>query len=134
MIKSLISVIQALLKPFAQEPAMDSRQDFLDTIREFYLDKVEDLVPPDLLDQVSECVTDYYFAQYKRFRKQYPKSIKRYSSFQVKDLDHPTTREVVIKAIREKEKDYEKYACIFLDVTNDELKQFEKDREAFDNK
>ena len=111
---------------------MDSKQKFLDTIRTEYLDLTQGQVSVDLIDFVSERITDYYYDQYKRFRKQYPKSIKRYSAFQTKDLDHPTTHETVIKAVKEKVGiDYEKYAILFLDTTLDELKSFEKNREEF---
>jgi len=106
---------------------MDSKQQFLDTIKKEYLDLTQDQVPLELVNTVSEGITEYYYDQYQRFRKQYPKSIKRYSSFQTKDLDHPTTHETIIKILKDKVgNDYEKYAILLLNMTLDELKEFEK--------
>ena len=111
---------------------MKPKQNFFDTIKKEYLDLAQGQVSVDLIDFVSEKITDYYYDQYKRFRKQYPKSIKRYSAFQTKDLDHPTTHEIIINALKEKVGiDYEKYAILFLNMTLDELKSFEKNREEF---
>jgi hypothetical protein len=111
---------------------MDSRDKFLTTIRDEYLRVTRGKVTEDKVDLVSNVVTDYYYDQYQRFRQQYPKSIKRYSTFQLKDLDHPTTFEIVIKVLKEKVGvDYEKIAIQFLIMTLDELKQFEKSRQEF---
>jgi hypothetical protein len=86
------------------------------------------------VDLVSNAVTDYYYDQNQRFGQQHPKSIKRYSTFQLKDLDHPTTFEIVIKILKEKIGDgYEKFTLPFLSMTLEELRQFEKSREEFHN-
>ncbi len=71
---------------------MDSRQQFFDVINDYYSNIVDDKLPPDLLIELCNKITDYYYNQYTRFGKQYPKSIKRYSTFQLKDLDHPDTK------------------------------------------
>ncbi|MGB1032007.1 MAG: hypothetical protein ACPGWM_05305, partial [Flavobacteriales bacterium] len=68
---------------------MDSRERFLEIIRTEYTDLIDGKVDKELIDAVSEGVTDYYYEQYQRFRKEHPKSIERYSSFQLKDLNHP---------------------------------------------
>ncbi|NAS29736.1 hypothetical protein GTQ40_02020 [Flavobacteriaceae bacterium R38] len=111
---------------------MDSKEQFLEIIRKKYLDLTQEQVPFDLVDEVSNNITDYYYDQYQRFIKQYPKSVKRYSSFQIKDLDHPITHETIIKILKEKvDTDYEKYAILFLNMTLEELKKFERNREEF---
>ena len=117
---------------FQQQSKMDSRKQFLDTIRREYYDLTQGKVGTELLDAVSQGITDFYYYQYQRFRKQYPKSIRRYSSFQVKDLDHPNTHELIIKIIKDKVgNEYSNPAAIFLNMTVDELKEFEKSREEF---
>tara|TARA_R110000744_G_scaffold94800_1_gene183236 strand:+ start:636 stop:1010 length:375 start_codon:yes stop_codon:yes gene_type:complete len=119
---------------FSKKPKMDSRQKFFEIIRKEYSDLTLSKVEEDLLDAVSTGVTDYYYEQYQRFRKQYPKSIKRYSSFNLKDLDHPNTHELIIKIVKEKVgTEYENPTTKFLDMTLDELKGFEKNREEFYN-
>jgi hypothetical protein len=111
---------------------MDSRDKFLMTIRDEYFRVTKGEVAGDKLDLVSGAVTDYYYDQYQRFGQQYPKSIKRYSTFQLKDLDHPATFEIVIKVLKEMVGvDYEKIAIQFLPMTLDELGQFERSREEF---
>lgn len=111
---------------------MDSKQDFLNTIKKEYFELTKGQVADELLNIVAEKVADYYYEQYLRFRKQYPKSIKRYSTFQINDLDHPDTFENVINTLKEKAGvDYEKYAILILNMTLAELKEFEKNREEF---
>ena len=111
---------------------MQLRDDFLNAIENEYLRLTKGKVPDEFVTAVSKNVMEYYYDQYQRFRKQYPKSIKRYSSFQIKDLDHPYTREMVIKTLKEMVgDDYERYATLFLNMTPEELKKFEKNREEF---
>lgn len=84
------------------------------------------------LDLVSKAIVDYYYEQYQRFGRQYPKSIKRYSTFQLTDLDHPTTFEIIIKTLKEKiGTGYGELTLPFLKMTLDELRQFERSREEF---
>ena len=119
---------------FSTKPKMDSRQKFLEIIRKEYSGLTLGKVNKELINTVSEGVTDYYYEQYQRFRKNYPKSIKRYSTFHLKDLDHPSTHELVIKIIKKKVgTEYEDSATKFLNMTLDELKEFEKNREEFYN-
>ncbi|MFT5821635.1 MAG: hypothetical protein ACI8ZM_002889 [Crocinitomix sp.] len=119
---------------FSNKPKMDSRQQFLEVIRKEYSDLTNDEVDAELLDDVSNGITDYYHDQYKRFRMQYPKSIKRYSSFHLIDLDHPSSHELIIKIVKDKVGEgYEELAIRFLNMTLDGLKGFEKNREDFYN-
>jgi hypothetical protein len=111
---------------------VESKTQFLNTIRDEYLRSTKGAVPEHLLDAVSEAVTEYYYDQYQRFTNQYPKSTKRYSTFKINDLNHPTTFEITIKTLKEKlENDYQNVALQFLNMTLDELRQFESSREQF---
>lgn len=113
---------------------MDSRQDFFNSIHNYYSNCSEGKVPLELVKELSEEVADYYYNQYCRFRKQYPKSVKRYSKFMLKDLDHPTTLEMIIKYFKRTEGDnYRNYCMILLKMNEEELIKFEKDREDFYN-
>lgn len=117
---------------FSKKPKMDSKHQFLEIIKKKYSDLTVGKVDEELLNAVSDGVTNYYYEQYQRFHKQYPKSIRRYSSFHLKDLDHPSTHELIIKIIRKRVgAEYVKPTTIFLDMTLDELKRFEKNREEF---
>jgi len=117
---------------FSRKPKIDSKEQFLDIIRKAYNHLTQGQVPSSLVHEVSIGITEHYYDQYKRFRKQYPKSAKRYSSFQTKDLDHPNTYDIIIKLLKERVgNEYDKYATLFLNKTMDELKAFEKNRENF---
>jgi hypothetical protein len=111
---------------------MDSRSDFNNIIRQEYFKVVGSTIPENILIHVSQVVSDYYFEQYVRFKNQYPKSIKRYSKFDIKDLNHPTTFELVIKAVKEIAiNEYENYSIHFLKMTLEELREFERNRNEF---
>ena len=95
---------------------------------------MEGKIPVELLKEVCNSIADYYYAQYERFTIQYPKSIKRYSTFKVKDLEHPTSYEIIIKFFKQKfGSKYTDYTKILLGMNDDELKLFEKNREDFYN-
>ncbi|MET4072794.1 hypothetical protein [Hymenobacter sp. UYCo722] len=111
---------------------MDSKQDFFNVIYDYYYKRVDAAIPSELLREVSERITDFYYEQYSIFRLQYPKSVKRYSSFKIDDLNHPQVFEIVIKYFKEKlSDDYSDYSSIVLELNSDELKAFEKSRQQF---
>jgi hypothetical protein len=111
---------------------MDSRDQFLKKIKDEYLRLPNNRVPGDEVDLVANAITNYYYEQYQRFGEQYPRSSKRYSTLQLKDLDHPTTFEIIIKTIKEiNGTGYEELVLPFLNMTLEELRQFEKNREEF---
>lgn len=115
-------------------PAFKSKEDFYAIILNYYTDKSQNLVPMELLKSLSVEITNYYFEQYSCFRRQYPKSIKRYSSFKTIDLDHPKTHEMVIHFFRVSAKDdYLIYSSILLGLTKENIIAFEKEQIAFYN-
>ena len=112
--------------------SMDTKEEFRRIIRTYYDEISIGKVSEELLGGLCDCVTDYYYKQYYRFGIQYPKSIKRYSTFQIKDLEHPATYEMIIKFLKTKlENNYSDCAKIILRMTDSELKAFEKNREDF---
>lgn len=111
---------------------MDAKQDFFNGIHGYYLNISAGKVPLELVNEVSKVITEYYYEQYSRFGKQYPKSAKRYSSFLLKDLDHPTTFEMVIKFFKTKSgESYRVFSQQLLNMSEEELAKFEKNREDF---
>ncbi len=111
---------------------MDPREAFFKIIHSYYLNLAADEIPIELINEVSDIVTDFYYEQYNRFNRQYPKSAKRYSVFQLKDLEHPTAFEMIIKYFKKKDSDrYKDYSTILLRMTLEELIAFEKNREEF---
>ena len=108
---------------------MDTKDDFYKTIYKYYCEITSDKISYELLQDLSARISDYYYEQYGRFTLKYPKSEKRYSTFQVKDLDHPKTYEIVINFFKEKlGSDYSYYTETALRMNSSELKTFEKNR------
>ena len=113
---------------------MESKEQFFNVIHNHYKNIVGGKLSTEFLEGLSERITEYYYEQYTRFRKQYPKSIKRYSSFQIKDLDHPETTEMIIKFFKNTPGNkYPEYAMVVLNMSEAELEDFEKSREDFHN-
>ena len=111
---------------------MDTRKEFFNTICKYYKEISKNKIPEELLDGVCNCIADYYYDQYDRFTRQYPKSIKRYSTFQVKDLEHPTTFEIIINYFKGRiGTNYAEHVKVLLNKTDAKLQIFEKNREDF---
>ncbi|NEU06838.1 hypothetical protein GZH53_00800 [Flavihumibacter sp. R14] len=118
----------------SEETPMDSKDQFHLVIRDYYKDITGDNIPHTLLDQLCQQLSEHFYDQYSRFRDQYPKSVKRYSGFQIKDLDHPFTFELIVKFLKDKlGRDYKEFACLLLNMTEIELADFEKNRRDFYN-
>lgn len=113
---------------------MDSKNEFFKIIWSYYNEIANGKIEAELIIGLSNFITDFYYDQYNRFRIQYPKSVKRYSTFQIKDLDHPITFEMIIIFFKNKlGNSYAEYSKILLKKSDIELKVFEKNREDFHN-
>jgi len=106
---------------------MDSRDNFKQTIFTYYKNISADLIPLTLLSSLCDKIADYYYDQYTRFRQQYPKSTKRYSAFQLKDIDHPQTKKIVVDFFKnELGTKYRDNSKLLLGMTDKELEDFEQ--------
>lgn len=113
---------------------MDSQEQFKKTIYRHYKKVVTKEFPEEILNGIIAKLTVEFYEQYSRFQKKYPKSAKRYSKFDVKDLDHPKAYESIIEFLLINVKsDYKKYAKELLNLSESEIKKFEKSRENFYN-
>ena len=114
---------------------MQTKQEFYDTIYRYYTDRVGEKISSTFLNELTERITEHYYEQYSRFRIQYPKSVKRYSTFKIDDLEHPEVTEIIINYLKEIFGDqYTEKAMIMLNMSFDELKMFEENRAAYHNK
>jgi hypothetical protein len=114
---------------------MQSNQEFFHTIYQFYSNRVEEQLPELFLKELSEEITNYYYRQYSKYRLAYPKSVKRYSTFKLEDLDHPEVTDLVIKYFKNKiGDDYQRLTLIFQNISLDDLKYHEEYRENYNNK
>lgn len=106
---------------------MDSRDNFKNAIYSHYHTISADQIPLALLDSLCDKVTDYYYDQYTRFRAKYPKSIKRYSTFYLKDIDHPQTKKIVVDFFKDKLlTEYRNYSKLLLCMSDKDLNEFEQ--------
>lgn len=113
---------------------MDSPEQFYQIIHSHYKNIVADEFPKPLLDGVTKKLALEFHEQYSRFKKQHPKSTKRYSSFQTKDLDHPQTLESIIEFLKTNvNTEYIIYAGELLKMNEAEIIEFEKNRKDFYN-
>jgi hypothetical protein len=114
---------------------MQTKQEFHDIIYRYYANRIGEKISSTFLNGLTERITDHYYEQYSRFRIQYPKSVKRYSTFKIDDLEHPEVTEIVINYFKEVVGDnYAENAMIVLGLPLPELRRFEEYREAYHNK
>ena len=107
---------------------MDTRDEFYKKIYDYYVEIATDKIPGEYITGLSDMVTNYYYEQYKRFGKQYPKSIKRYSTLKIDDLDHPSIYEMVINYFKEKlGSNYADFTKILLKKNDLDLQRIEQD-------
>jgi hypothetical protein len=106
---------------------MDSCDSFKQAIFSHYKNISTDQIPFQILNTLCDKITDYYYDQYTRFRVQYPKSIRRYSTFQLKDIDHPQTKKILVDFFKNEFKErYRDYSKLLLGMTDKELDDFEQ--------
>lgn len=109
-----------------------SRQEFYDVIYEYYLSNTQGLLAENVLKELVNTVTDYEYSQYRRFYAQYPKSAKRYSKLDAKDLDHTFVLELIVNFFKKKDiRTYQDNAMVVLKMTSAQLSEFEKRQREF---
>lgn len=114
---------------------MQTKQDYYDTIYRYYSDQVGEKISTTFLNGLTERITQNYYEQYSRFRIQYPKSVKRYSTFKINGLDNPQVKEIMINYFKEMISDnYPEKTMVVLSLSLPELRRFEEYREAYHNK
>jgi len=114
---------------------MDTKEEFYKVIYGYYEAIAFGKIDTEYLTELSNRITDYYYEQYQRFGSQYPKSIKRYSTFKIEDLDHSFTHDIVIKFFKEKMGvNYARFSKIILQMNDFEFQEFEKRRYEYHTK
>jgi len=130
-----VAPLAALQKhPTKNALSMDTKADFHKTIFNHLHGLANGKISDALLEELTERINKYYYEQYSRFAKQYPKSVLRYSTFQIVDLEHPTTYEMIIAFFKGKlGENYAQASEVILKMSSSELKEFEKSRIDFQN-
>jgi hypothetical protein len=116
---------------------LESRKVFFSKIENYYKDLSNGEIPINLLEKMIVNVTYDKYQFYKECWRKYPKSKKRYSSFQIKDLEHPYIYFYIINFFEDKKVSYnlsKKYCKILFKMNEIEFKRIEKDKEFYDTK
>ena len=117
------------------EYTLESKENFFNKIKEYYLKLAGPQIPTDLLSDLVDKITDTQFDNYKRFWNLYPKSRKRYSELKIEDLEHPFTHYEIIDFLKFKDLDnYKAYSMILLNMTEKEFSDYEIKKYQYETK
>ncbi len=111
---------------------LDSVEQFSSKIKSYYIDFVGEMISDDVLSVICDFLAAHFHEEYSRFRIQYPKSIKRYSTLKEGDLENPLVMDKVITFCKEKyDKEYQDICSKLFKMTLEELIDYEKQRIEF---
>ncbi|WP_300007413.1 hypothetical protein [uncultured Dokdonia sp.] len=114
---------------------MESKIVFFEKIKGYYSKSVNGGVPDTIIYEIAEIIANYQYDSYRNFWKKYPKSRKRYSIFDTKDLNSPYVYWKIMDHLKIKYPDmYERYACAILNSNKEALIELEKRRDLYDTK
>jgi len=116
------------------ENKIEPKNSFFLKIEKFYSELANDKVPKEFITELSEILTESQFKSYKNSWKKYPKSRKRYSEFDVKDLNHPFVHYQIMDFFRKlPNTSYVRFSCQLLNLSETEFAEFEKRKNQFEN-
>lgn len=122
--------------PLEKKPnKLESKKSFYKTIENYYTPIVNNKIPNGLLLNLYSYLAKSQHKIYKALRKKHPKSKDRYSSFKTKDLHYPFTQYSIIDFLKEKDAvNYRTYSKIIFQITENEFKDYEKQKHAYETK
>jgi len=113
---------------------LDDKVIFLSSIKKYYLDFLDNSISIELLDDLSNFLADELYQEYNQFRNQYPKSIKRYSTLKISDLENPSTHDKIISFFKKRNlNDYAIICSSIFKLSLVEFKEYEKQRFKFNS-
>ena len=117
------------------ENKIDAKKGFYSKIKEYYVRLSDNHIPTELLSEIISKVTDQIYSDYKRFRKQYPKSKKRYSTLKIDDIEHPSVYFMITNFLNEKgvSKSRE-YSKTLFKMNDDEFDKHLDDKDWYETK
>lgn len=129
-----LSKMFKLRKNSRTEALLDSKDVFYDKIKDYYLNSVSYTNQDNILNQLSDFLSTEFYEQYKKFRIQYPKSVKRYSTLKLSDLENPLTHDIIIRFIKNNyPTDYRDICAQLFKISATEFIEYEKKRTDFYN-
>lgn len=116
------------------EIKLDSREGFYTKIKDYYSEfiGIDDKIPEEFQIRIYNFLAKDFHSQYARFRIQYPKSIKRYSTLKLQDLENPLTKDLIISFVKKNRPNEYKIICSTLFKMSElEFNEYEKQRNDF---
>ncbi|MDO6489836.1 MULTISPECIES: hypothetical protein [unclassified Cellulophaga] len=122
--------------PLEKKPnKLESKKSFYKTIENHYKPIVNDKIPKSILSDLCLYLAHSLHKSYKILRKKHPKSKDRYSTFKTKDLQYPFTQYIITDFLKEKDAvNYRTYSKIIFQMTENEFKDYEKQKHAYETK
>ena len=117
------------------EFTLEPKNEFRKKIRAHYAAFALDTIPKEIIEDISQIITNDLHNRYRKSWRKYPKSRKRYSVLEMKDLKHPHIYRLIMEYLKTNHPiEYSKYSCILLGMDKAELKEEEKRQFQFFNK
>lgn len=117
------------------ENKIDSKHNFQKVIEEYYKRIAENRIPPQLLLDIINKVTDKIYSDYERFWNQYPKSRKRYSKLRLDDLEHPYIYYLITDYLKLEDKlNYREFSKLLLKMNDEEFDSYEIRKHQYETK
>ena len=114
---------------------LESKKSFYIAITNHYKPITEDKIPESILSDLCKYLARSLHKSYKTLRKRHPQSKERYSVFKTTDLYYPFTQHCITDFLKEKDVlNYSKYSKIIFQMTENEFKEYEKQKHAYETK
>ena len=113
---------------------LESKNNFFSKIEKYYLELADSKIQKDIIAELSKGLSESQYEYYKQCWKKYPKSKKRYSEFDLKDLDHPSVHYQIMNFFKSQPNlNYVRLSRQLLNLSETEFVEFEKRKNQFEN-
>lgn len=103
-----------------------SKNQFYIVIRDFYLKRDCSIIPKAVLTKIISRITEKEYDFYRSNFWKYQKSRKRYSKYDIEDLEHPFVKFLILESFKELTPDsYINNCRVMLDFTQKEVECLE---------
>ena len=125
-------ILLQLQKIFRSHQNIETKEALFKRINDYYSERNKAVFPADWIQELSNYLADYFFKQYADFKKNYPKSMKRYEALKMSDLENPVTHDIIMAFVyKEYPNDYIQFCAQIFGMTKEAFLKYEASREAF---
>jgi Lhr-like helicase len=116
------------------ENKLEPKKQFFSKIENYYLDLAQNNIPKELIVELSRQLTERLYEFYKDYRKNIPKSRKRYSELRIEDLDLPFVHDMIMDFFKQRPNtSYVKFSSQLLNMTEREFLEYERKKNQFES-